>query len=60
MPPELIAIWTRLPRVLSLGFAGFRVKLPRVSVLLASGKIVPELTKTFPVKVPIPLNVPLC
>jgi hypothetical protein len=57
---ESIAIWTRLPRVLADGTAEFRTKLPRVSVVSGSGAIVPELTKTFPVRVPTPLNVPLC
>ena len=42
------------------GSAELRVKPPRVSVLPASGDIVPELTETFPVTVPIPLKVPLC
>src|SRR6185312_3483539 len=57
---ESIAIWTRLPRVPLDGSAEFRDKLPRVSVASGSGAMVPELTKTFPVRVPTPLIVPLC
>ena len=60
VPLESISIWTRLHRVSSIGTAEFRTKLPRVSVPPVSGEIVPELTKTSPVKVPTPLNVPLC
>ncbi len=58
VPPALISIWTRLPRALTS--AELRIKLPRVSVLPASGAIVPELTETAPVKVPCPLKLPLC
>ena len=57
---ESISICTRLPRALLITSAECRVRLPRVSVSPMSGEIVPELTKTSPVKVPIPLNVPLC
>src|SRR5579872_1407729 len=54
-----ISICTRLPRTLFIGSAGLRDKLPRVSVPVPSGAMVPELTKTVPVKVPVPLKVPL-
>ncbi len=58
VPPELMSMCTRLPRLPKAG--EFRVKLPRVSVPPVSGEIVPELARTAPVKVPVPLSVPRC
>ncbi len=56
---ESISMWTKLPSVPLIGSAGFKVRLPRVSVEPESGEIVPEFTKTSPDNVPLPLNVPL-
>ena len=55
---ESISMCTRLPIAPPEG--PFRDKLPKVSVCAVSGEIVPELTDTFPVRVPLPLKVPLC
>jgi len=52
VPPELISIWT------APGSA--RVRLPRVSVPPVSGEIVPALTNTSPVNIPVPPSVPFC
>src|SRR5579871_5800825 len=57
---ESMVILTRLPRMLKDGAAEFSDRLPSVSVVSGSGAIVPELTKTLPVRMPAPLNIPRC